>query len=184
MVQMNNKNRLVVILSHALVLGWMGVIFYMSAQPGDLSGDISGTVSHLFMRIWNAIFGLNWSEVEILQMAEIWDYPIRKLAHMTEFGVLAVLMYWALGQYWIFVEEGKWARGGLRRVMTRYVIAWIFTVVYAATDEMHQLFVPDRSGNIVDVCVDATGAFLALLAIWGMAHVIKAYKRKMMRRKN
>lgn len=162
---MNNRKRLVIIVSHALILGWMGLIFYMSAQPGDLSGDISGTVSHLFMRIWNAIFGLNWSEVEILQMAEIWDYPIRKLAHMTEFGILAVLVYWALGQYRVF---GKFCG-----VPKRYGVAWIFTVVYAATDEIHQLFVPDRSGNLVDVCVDATGALIALLIIWGVNRAIR-----------
>ena len=151
-----------IIVAHALVIAWMSFIFYMSAQPGDVSGDISGGVSHLFMQVWNAIFRLDWSEVEILQMAEFWDYPIRKLAHMTEFGILAMLAYWTKG---------------------RYMTAWIFTVIYAATDEIHQLFVPGRSGNGFDVCVDAMGALLALLLVWGIPRIVEVCKRRINYRK-
>lgn len=150
------------VISHILVVAWMLVIFCMSAQPGDTSGEISGSVSHLFMRIWNAVFFQGWSEAEVLHMAQMWDYPIRKLAHMTEFGILAVLMYWALGYY----------------KNRRYLAAGILTVCYAATDEFHQLFVPDRSGNALDVCVDACGAVIGLLVVAGINCVIRMMKSK------
>lgn len=149
---MNKKRNWKKWLAYLLVLVWMIVIFYMSAQPGEDSGEISGGVSHLFMQVWNAIFHLDWSEAKILEMAGLWDYPIRKLAHMTEFGILAMLIYWALGY------TKKFLCGPYRR----YVVAFLGTVFYAATDEFHQLFVPDRSGNLFDVFVDATGALLAL----------------------
>ena len=162
--------KVVAFLKYGVILAWMIFIFYMSAQPGDVSGDISGGVSHLFMKIWNVVFFQGWSEVEVLHMAELWDYPIRKLAHMTEFGILAMLVYWGLGQR---MEEKirTWFP-----VHTRYVSAWIFTVIYAATDEIHQLFVPDRSGNGFDVCVDATGALLALVVVWGIPRVVQVCK--------
>ena len=152
------------ILVHVLMFSWMAFIFYMSAQPGEVSSDFSGSVSHVFMKIWNVVFFQGWNEAQVLQMAELWDYPIRKLAHMTEFGILAVLVFQMLGQY--------------QRVHRRYILAWAVTVIYAATDEIHQLFVPQRSGNGFDVCVDATGAFLALLVIWGVTRMIQNYGSK------
>ena len=156
-----NKKSIGKILVHVLVVAWMILIFHMSAQPGEVSGDISGSVSHTFMKIWNVIFFRGWNEAEILHMAELWDYPIRKLAHMTEFGILAMLFYGGLRYY----EEHLKKLPGIP-TRTRYIAAWILTVIYAATDEIHQLFVPDRSGNALDVCVDATGALLALLVLW------------------
>lgn len=156
-------------LSYLLVFAWMGFIFYMSAQPGEDSGAISGGVSHLFMQVWNAIFSLDWSEAKILEMAEVWNYPIRKLAHMTEFGILAMLIYWALG----YVKSSK----------RRYGEAFLGTVLYAATDEIHQLFVPDRSGNLFDVFVDAAGAILALGFVWLFLHAIQYIKNFIYRKR-
>ena len=154
------------VISYALALGWMAVIFYMSAQPGDTSGDISGGISHLFMKVWNVVFFQGWNEAEVLHMATLWNYPIRKLAHMTEFAILAMLAFGAMQG---ILEEAKGIGTVLTRwfpMHTRYLATWFFTILYAATDEVHQLFVPDRSGNGFDVCVDAFGALVALLVIW------------------
>ena len=40
--------------------------------------------------------------------------------------------------------------------------AWALTTAYAATDELHQLFVPGRTGRIIDVGIDAAGALLGI----------------------
>ena len=64
---------------------------------------------------------------------------------MAEFGILSVLLY-----IWI----GQWEVGFLRRGAT----AAGATAVYAATDEIHQLFVPGRAGRFSDVCIDSAGA--------------------------
>lgn len=175
----NVYSNAVAVCAYVLILAWMILIFSMSAQPGDVSGNISGGVSHLFMKIWNVVFFQGWNEAELLHMAEIWDYPIRKLAHMTEFGILAMLIYWGLGQRVDFAAgKAFFQRIGERLcawfpTYTRYVTAWTFTVIYAASDEIHQLFVPDRSGNAFDVCVDATGALLALLIVWFICTLMK-----------
>jgi VanZ family protein len=70
-----------------------------------------------------------------------WDYVLRKLAHATEYAILAVLLVRATGSY-----------------------AWAFalTVAYAATDEFHQTFVRGRHGTPVDVAIDAAGALVGL----------------------
>jgi VanZ family protein len=73
-----------------------------------------------------------------------WDTVLRKCAHMTEYAILAVLLLRATGSY-----------------------AWAFAlaVAYAASDEVHQLFVRGRHGSPVDVAIDAAGALIGL-ALW------------------
>lgn len=149
-------------ISHVLVIVWMIVIFSFSAQPGEESADLSGGVSHLVMTLWNQIFGLGWDEAKVLAMTELWDFPIRKLAHMTEFGILAML---------IFVATKSYVK--IKTIKHRYIIAWLVAVCYAGTDEFHQLFVPGRSGNLFDVCVDATGITSALFLIFGAKYVLQ-----------
>ena len=72
-----------------------------------------------------------------------WDTLLRKCAHMAEFGVLAVLILRACGS-----------------------VPWAFAlaVAYAATDEVHQLFVRGRHGSPVDVAIDAVGLLVGLVA--------------------
>lgn len=156
-----DRKKLLSVATHILLVLWMFFIFDMSAKQGEDSAELSGGVSYLFMQIWNALFRLNWDENTLLEMAQTWDYPIRKLAHMTEFGILAMLAYQTLGSY-----TKRWKNAFGRFLQMRYVSAWSFTALYAVTDEIHQLFVPGRSGNPLDVCVDSTGALLALLFVW------------------
>jgi VanZ family protein len=73
-----------------------------------------------------------------------WDLLLRKLAHMTEYAVLALLLLRATGSY-----------------------AWAFAaaVAYACTDEFHQTFVRGRDGTPRDVLVDAIGMGIAVFLI-------------------
>ena len=69
------------------------------------------------------------------------DLVLRKGAHMTEYAILAVLFVRATGSS-----------------------AWAFplTVAYAASDEVHQLFVRGRHGSPLDVAIDGVGALIGL----------------------
>jgi VanZ family protein len=42
------------------------------------------------------------------------------------------------------------------------LVAALLAVVYAATDEWHQTFVPHRGGHITDVLIDSFGVVIAL----------------------
>ena len=48
----------------------------------------------------------------------------------------------------------------------RELWAWCFAVVYAMTDEIHQLSVPGRAGRFTDVCIDATGAAIGIILLF------------------
>lgn len=72
-----------------------------------------------------------------------WDLVLRKLAHVAEYAILGALLLDAL---------------------RRPGVALALGVAYAATDELHQHFVPGRRGAPLDVLVDAVGVALGVLA--------------------
>ena len=74
-----------------------------------------------------------------------WDLLLRKLAHITIFGVLWLTL--ARATYW-----------------RRPILASVIAILYAISDEVHQSFVDGRHGSPVDVVIDAAGVGIALLA--------------------
>src|SRR3954451_23911367 len=74
----------------------------------------------------------------------VWDTVLRKGAHVTEYGVLGILLYRALEREALALAAGN---------------------AYAATDELHQHFVRGRHASPVDVAIDAVGVALGML-VW------------------
>lgn len=75
---------------------------------------------------------------------------IRKVGHVVVFGFLAL-------SYLRILKENR----------NRYFLAWLFALLYAATDEYHQSFVLNRNGSAIDVLVfDNIGAAAALFWHW------------------
>ena len=145
-------------ISTLLVLLAMVLIFLFSAQPGDSSDETSLSVGGLIGKIFVSDFSV-WTPEEQFEFAERINHPVRKLAHATEYAALGVLMTVMFGAYGI-------------RGWRRFGISWACTVLYAGTDEFHQLFVPGRSGQLGDVVIDAVGALAGILlcllagAVW------------------
>jgi len=136
-----------------LCAAWMGVIYIMSAMPGDISGDQSGRIVRLLVRI------LQWlSGPDAAVNADLLALLVRKAAHMAEYAVLFLLYRRALS---------------LSDVRHPGVIALMMSACYAATDEWHQGFVADRNPSPIDVCIDTLGA----AAAWGLTAIIRKTKR-------
>lgn len=85
-------------------------------------------------------------------------YLFRKCCHLAEYAILALL-----------------CRDAIRRSVTRRPPTWrwdeaglalaiVFT--YSASDELHQVFVPSRTGQISDVLVDVGGGAIGLTLWW------------------
>jgi VanZ family protein len=81
------------------------------------------------------------------------DLILKKVAHVMEYGILAFLLWRALSRE---LDTLSWSA---------LVIAFLVSVLYAASDEYHQTFVPGRNGTPVDVSIDAVGALIALLVV-------------------
>ena len=90
--------------------------------------------------------------------------PVRKLAHMAEFGSLASLAF-----LFLLTWAGK--------VLWRYAASLGFALIYAATDELHQLFSDGRGARLSDVLIDFTGAFIACTLLLIVVIVIRRQKR-------
>lgn len=148
-----------------LMIGWMAVIFSFSARKADESAAMSHSVGKEIGKIFVPGFE-SWSEDKQEQFAEKIDFPVRKCAHASEYAVLGVL---TLGTAYSFLEDR-----GKRRIL----ISWGIVTLYAATDEFHQLFVPGRSCQLRDVCIDSTGALVGILLFSLIKCKIKKYREK------
>ena len=103
----------------------------------------------------------NWSPEEQQAFAEKIDHPVRKTAHAMEYAVLGLLTAGA------FIDRRTSIRAGI-------LVPWCIATAYAASDEIHQLFVPGRSGQVSDVILDSAGVLAGLL---GLAAVRKIRRR-------
>ena len=122
-----------------LTLCVMLVIFCFSAQDGEDSKLLSdGFLASLIGRVLEAL---------LPRLTEKgMDFDIRKYAHMTEFCALGVCSF-------LYVSERRrWAPD-----LHAALLALGFSLLYAGTDELHQLFVPDRACRFADVLVDGAG---------------------------
>lgn len=144
-----------------LTILWMIVIFSFSAKPGNESEEQSIKAGMIVCHMFVPGFG-DLSEQQQIDMAQAIDHPVRKTAHAAEYAMLAGLVLGA-----VTVSIIRW-----RNVL----IAISVSVLYAATDEFHQLFVPARSGQVKDVLIDGCGAVIGTLIIWGIYYLV--HKKK------
>lgn len=108
------------------VVAWAAVIFAFSATP-NLSTGLGG-----------------------------WDLVLRKLAHMAEYGVLAILLARATGRAWLTI---------------------VLAALYAVSDEWHQTFVEGRRGSPVDVLIDTAGATIGIV-LWRLVPWRRWWRRR------
>lgn len=142
-----------------LLVAWLTVIFLFSAQTSDESEGVSGSVAYRVVETYNEIFGKGFAPEKLLLYADNINYPVRKLAHMTEYAICAVLTYAAFAGY-------------LKRDRRLYLWALLFTAFYALTDEIHQRFVSGRGPSFSDVGIDTIGGAIGLMIL---AFAIKMY---------
>ncbi|MBA2433149.1 MAG: VanZ family protein [Chthoniobacterales bacterium] len=88
---------------------------------------------------------------ETVAMAQL---MVRKLAHLTEYGVMAALLLRA-------IRAGTGPLG-----WPHVLIALAVAAVCAVSDEFHQSFVASRTGSALDVMIDITGALIGIGAYW------------------
>ncbi|MDY0404609.1 VanZ family protein [Virgibacillus sp. 179-BFC.A HS] len=140
----------------APVVIWMGVIFYLSHQSGSESNGLSSGIAATVAAICEKIIP-NFSLT-----AEDLRFWVRKAAHFSAYFLLGVLTCNALRNSRVFGLTGAGC-------------AWAISILYAATDEFHQLFIPGRSGEIRDVLIDSTGALVGILLL---TVIIKMYRSR------
>jgi VanZ family protein len=94
--------------------------------------------------VWAAVIFAFSSIPSLSTGLGFWDLVLRKLAHGAEYAILGAL---------------------LLRALARPLAAFSGAVAYAATDELHQLFVRGRHASAVDVGIDALGVVVGIVAL-------------------
>jgi len=84
----------------------------------------------------------------------------KKSGHLVEYAMLALLLRRALAAP---DKPTFWDQKGFLATLQAGLWPWVIAVLYAASDEFHQWFVPGRAARIVDVLIDSVGACLALI---------------------
>lgn len=132
-----------------LIIVWMAIIFCFSAQNGSSSAQLSSSITFQLLRwIYPGFRGFAL-EKQLVYLAQFHTL-IRKIAHMTEYGVLCLLFL----QYW------KTYAFTPKRI---FLFAFLGSSLYAVLDECHQLFIPGRIGSFIDVMIDCCGVLAVLM---------------------
>ncbi len=134
----------------ALLLMYM--IYSFSAQPGEVSSQLSYKVSYKIVETVDQTLNADMADWEI----DTWVYRIhglvRKLAHMTEYFALAVAVSFPL---YVYGVHGIWLM----------LLAGIICVGFACGDEYHQSFVEGRGPSVRDVAIDSFGVFWGIILV-------------------
>jgi len=134
-----------VIITWAITLAWAGNITFLST--GSFGGSVTGwllqdLLSSLHIHLASPAF-------------EIAHLLIRKLAHLTEYGMFGLLLYHSFSAR----APEKW---NARSAAGAVIVAGLFSL----TDEYHQSFVPGRVASIVDCGIDTLGALLGMVVLY------------------
>ena len=124
-----------------LLLLCMITIFYFSSDTGVESNKKSSTI----INIVKIITKKDYSDKEL----ETITFVVRKIAHFTIYFLLGFLFINFFCEYFIIDKK-------------MFVILLLLCMLYACSDEIHQVFVSERSGEVRDVLIDTAGSFLGL----------------------
>lgn len=139
----NNKKR---IIYGILVIIWMVLVFAFSSQNGEESKRTSGYFTDKVVQIIASVK----ADINIEDTEEIISFIIRKMAHFSIYFVGGILIFNFVNTFPL----------KLRNVM---LLAFVLGCVYSISDEIHQLFISERAGQIRDVLIDSTGVLIAIL---------------------
>lgn len=149
-----------------LSLLWMMFIFMMSQQNADTSTETSLRAGTLVAEL--VVPGYrDWTAAEQRALAMQIDYPVRKLAHASEYTVLGILYSLSVLSVSVVPKRKK-----------LLCTAFPLGVLYAMSDEFHQLFVPGRAGRVSDVLIDSSGVLLGIAIVSLFMHIKQFLKTR------
>ena len=132
------------------ILFWMVSIFSFSMDNGKISTQKS---DGMIDRITEFFLRRELSTKEKIQYRNQFVIPIRKGAHLFLYFMLGFSVLFLLKEYGMISKRG-------------IIISVCFVFLYACSDELHQLFVPERSGEITDVLLDTIGGLIGVIILY------------------
>lgn len=127
----------------------MALIFFLSHQPASESNNLSQGISERMAETIERV--LPNKNIDIRSF----NHLIRKAAHFFAYLLLGVLVTNALDK---------------TRIISHKSLIWalIICIIYAASDEIHQIFIPGRAGQIKDVALDSAGSMVGIFGYFAI----------------
>ena len=141
-------------------LAWMSLIFVGSSDASSYAHS-----SRLIEPLLHWLFPhMTQAHVEGIH------HVFRKCAHLTEYAVLATLLWRAVRKpVRRDPRPWNWREAG---------IAILIVFLYASTDEFHQRFVPTRTPMVSDVFIDTSGAVAGMILLWAIGRWRRWWNRR------
>jgi VanZ family protein len=130
----------------------MGIgVIAIESTPYFGSDRTSGPLRWLWEEMFGAVNNGRWLVVH---------HVIRKAGHFVGYGIMGLL--W-LRAWWLSMPRAKF--------LTACSLALLGTFTVASADELHQSFLPNRTGLFSDVLLDCCGALLSLLIAYAYLRI-------------
>lgn len=147
-------HKIIKIISWTAVILWMAFIFNLSSQVAEQSNELSTGITEIIVEAVERV--APQAELDINTLNHI----VRKNAHFLSYLVLGIVVLYAL------------RRSGVQGYKS-IAIAAVVCILYAVSDEIHQLFVPGREGQIKDVLIDSSGSAAGIVLYLLVSRIFK-----------
>ena len=143
------------IIYFVLIIIWMIIVFAFSNESAERSSKTSGGITEKVVEV------ITKENRKVTQsQRDTIETIIRKSAH---FGLYLIGGFLTVNFISTTKAQGK----------SIFIYSIIFTFCYAISDEVHQLIVPGRSGEIRDVLIDTAGASTGTVLFWMIKNNIR-----------
>lgn len=146
-----------------LLIIWVIITFVFSGQEGAKSTVTSQGVIKTLMDTIPSTKNLNDNEKK--ELLEKWKKPVRKLAHYTIYLIGGILIYAVVNMFNIALS-------------IKIIYSQVAGTIFAIIDEIHQTFVPGRSGQVYDVCIDSLGILTGIMIMILIIQVYNSINRR------
>lgn len=151
-----------------MLIGTMTLIFGFSGQDGTQSKGISTKISEGILNLSSKYKELESKEQKkVLQKT---NAVVRKIAHFSIYTLLGILL---MGLMVKTKLQNKW----------RIAITLFIGLIYAISDEFHQIFSPGRAAKVTDVYIDMLGVILGALLVLLATKIYDRYMTRMLQKK-
>ena len=159
----NKKINIIRIILIILLFITFARIFSFSNQNGVQSSGVSRKVTKILTNNIKKVQAMSKEEKEIFMNNA--EKIIIKLAHFSIYTVVGFLMMALMSTY-------------NAKTIIRVSISFGIGVIYAISDEIHQYFIPGRSGRVFDVIIDSFGVLTGICIIMIILYIITRIKKK------
>ena len=148
-----------------LVFLMAGVIFSFSSQPAKKSDSLSKGFTRKVIDTLPQT--KHKTDAEKKKIVNNINHFVRKSAHFTAFFFFGLFLLCAM----MLTYSEKY---GILKIL---LISAIIALLYAISDEVHQMFVPKRGPQIKDVCIDFSGSLLSFIVVMTIRKIKSLFKK-------